>query len=70
MKNSIAKKRKQAPVEYLVVGVDPHKKKHASVFVTHNKLKFDNSREGFETVLEWAKSEILLMKFSNVQMSV
>ena len=30
MKNSAAKKRKQVPSGYLVVGVDPHKKKHAS----------------------------------------
>ena len=36
MKNSTAKKRKQVPVEYLVVGVDPHKKKHAAVFVTQD----------------------------------
>jgi len=64
MKNSTAKKRKQVPVGYLVVGVDPHKKKHAAVFVTqdfmtHSKLKFDNSREGFETVLERARTEML-----------
>ncbi len=31
MKNSAAKKRKQVPVGYLVIGVDPRKKKHAAV---------------------------------------
>ncbi len=36
MKNSTAKKRKQVPAGYLVVGVDPHKKKHAAVFVTQD----------------------------------
>ena len=64
MKNSAAKKRKQVPAGYLVVGVDPHKKKHAAVFVTqdfmtHSKLKFDNSRGGFEAVLERARTEML-----------
>ncbi len=64
MKNSAAKERKQVPAGYLVVGVDPHKKKHAAVFMTqdfmtHSKLKFDNSREGFETVLERARPEML-----------
>ena len=64
MKNSTAKKCKQVPAGYLVVGVDPHKKKHAAVFMTqdfmtNSKLKFDNSREGFETVLERARTEML-----------
>ncbi|MFC1976873.1 hypothetical protein ACFLWS_01185 [Chloroflexota bacterium] len=44
-----------------MVGVDTHKKKHAAVFVTQDfmtrsKLKFDNSREGFETILERART--------------
>jgi len=64
MKNSAAKKRRQVPTGYLVVGVDPHKKKHAAVFMTqdfttHSKFKFDNSREGFEMVLERVKNEML-----------
>ena len=64
MKNSAAEKRKQVPAGYLVVGVDPHKKKHAAVFMTqdfmvHSKLKFDNSREGFEKVLERVRTEML-----------
>jgi transposase len=64
MKNSAAKKRKQVPAGYLVIGVDPHKKKHAAVvitqdFTTHSKFKFDNSREGFEMVLERAKALML-----------
>ena len=64
MKNSAAKKRWQVPAEYLVVGVDPHKKKHAAVFMTqdfttHSKFKFDNSREGFNMVLEKARTVML-----------
>ena len=63
MKNSAAEKRKQVPAGYLVVGVDPHKKKHAAVFMTqdfiiHSKMKFDNSREGFERVLERVRAEM------------
>jgi len=30
MKNSAANKLKQVPVGYLVIGIDPHQKKHAS----------------------------------------
>ena len=36
MKDSAAKKRKQVPAGYLVVGVDPHKKKHAAVLMTQD----------------------------------
>jgi len=43
MKNSAANKLKQVPVGYLVIGIDPHKKKHAAVimaqdFTTHSKF--------------------------------
>lgn len=66
MKNSAARNRKQVSTGYLVIGIDPHKKKHAAVFMTQDfttqgKLKFDNSREGFETVLSRAKNEMLRM---------
>jgi len=45
------------------MGVDPHKKKHAAVaitqdFTTHSKFKFDNSREGFEMMLQRARVEM------------
>ena len=33
MKNSAAKKLKQVLADYPVIGVDPHKKKHAAVFI-------------------------------------
>jgi len=64
MKNTAAEKRKQIPKGYLVVGIDPHKKKHATVaitqdFTTHSKFKFDNSREGFEIALERIRAEMV-----------
>ena len=64
MKNSTAKKLKQVPEGYLIIGVDPHKKKHAVVVMTQgaivqSKLKFNNSRSGFEEVLQRARAEML-----------
>jgi len=64
MQNNAARKRKQVPEGYLVVGVDPHKKRHAAVaitqdFTTQAKFKFDNTREGLETMLDRAKAEMV-----------
>jgi transposase len=64
MKNSAALKLKQVPVGYLVVGVDPHKKKHAAVAITEDlmvraKFKFSNSKAGFEQALENARTEMV-----------
>ena len=64
MKNSIATKLKQVPEGYLLTGIDPHKKKHAVVaitqdFIAHSKFKFNNSREGYEVVLERVKAEMV-----------
>jgi transposase len=64
MKNTAARKRKQVPEGYLVVGVDPHKKRHAAVaitqdFTTQAKFKFDNTREGLEMMLERARAEMV-----------
>ena len=57
MKSSTARKLKQVPVGYLMVGVDPHQKKHAAVALTqdavvHTKFKFANSRQGYEQALD------------------
>jgi hypothetical protein len=64
MKNSAAKKLKQVPAGYLVIGVDPHKNKHAAVATTEDlmvraKFKFVNSRAGFEQALEKARTEMV-----------
>jgi hypothetical protein len=60
MKNTAARKRKQVPERYLVIGVDPHKKRHAAVaitqdFATQAKFKFDNASEGLEMMLDRAE---------------
>jgi transposase len=64
MENTAAKKRKQVPEGYLIIGVDPHKKRHAAVaitqdFTTQDKFKFDNTREGLETMLRRARTEMV-----------
>lgn len=63
MKNSTAKKLRQVPAGYLIIGVDPHKKKHAVVAMTqdaivHTKLRVNNSRQGYEELLERAKDQM------------
>ncbi len=63
MKSTAARKLKQAPEGYLVMGVDPHKKKHTAVaiiqyFTTLVKFKLDNSREGFEMMLQRSRVEM------------
>ena len=64
MENTAARKLKQVPEEYLIIGVDPHKKRHAAVaitqdFATQAKFKFDNTREGLETMLHRARMEMV-----------
>ncbi len=64
MENNAARKRKQVPEGYLIVGVDPHKKRHAAVVITqdftiHCKFKFDNTREGLEVMLDRAREEMV-----------
>ena len=64
MKNTLAEKLKRVPGEYLVVGIDPHEKKHTAVAITQDfstlaKFKFDNTRAGFESMLERAKEAMV-----------
>jgi len=64
MKNSAAMKLRQVPAGYLVVGIDPHKKKHAAVAITEDlmvrvRFKFTNSGAGFEQALENARAEMI-----------
>ncbi|MBM4433478.1 MAG: IS110 family transposase, partial [Chloroflexi bacterium] len=49
---------------YLVIGIDPHKKRHAAVaitqdFASRDRFKFDNTREGLEMMLNRAKAEMV-----------
>jgi hypothetical protein len=60
MQNTAARKLKQVPEGYLIIGVDPHKKRHAAVvitkdFTTRDKFKFDNTREGLKMMLDRTK---------------
>jgi transposase len=64
MENTAARKLKQVPEGYLIIGVDPHKKRHAAVAITQDftirdKFKFDNTREGLEMMLGRARVEML-----------
>src|SRR4030043_1643778 len=64
MENTSARKRKQVPEGYLIIGVDPHKKRHAAVAITQDftirdKSKFDNTREGLETMLRRTRTEMV-----------
>lgn len=57
MKNSTALKLRQIPANYLIVGVDAHKERHAAVLktqdaVVHSRFKVDNSRRGVQELLE------------------
>jgi transposase len=63
MKNSAARKLRQVPEGFLIVGVDPHKKRHAAVTMTRDllvqsKFKFSNCRDGFEEALEHARADM------------
>ena len=60
MENTAARKRKQVPEGYLIIGVDPHKNRHAAMaitqdFTTRDKFKFDNTREGLEMMVDVPK---------------
>ena len=62
MKNTAARKLRQVPEGYLIIGVDPHKKKHAAVAITQEftireRFKFDNAKEGLELLLRRVKTE-------------
>jgi hypothetical protein len=63
MKNTAARKRRQVPEGYLIIGIDPHKKKHAAVAITQDltlraRFKVENTREGLDLLLKRAKSEM------------
>ena len=64
MKNSAANKMKQVPDGFLIVGIDPHKKKHAAVAITQDltvraRFKFDNTRDGLEAMAGRARTEMV-----------
>jgi transposase len=75
MKNTSARKRKQVPEGYLIIGVDPHKKKHAAVAITQDftirdRFKFDNTREGLEFLLRRVKAEMVKSNCRGVMFAI
>jgi len=75
MQNNAARKLKQVPERYLVVGIDPHKKKHAAVAITQDlsirdKFKFDNTMEGFELLLRRVRSEMVKSNCRGVMFAI
>jgi len=63
MKNKTARKIRQVPPGYLIMGIDPHKKIHAAVAmkqdtIIRTKFKFTNSRQGFEQVIMSARDQM------------
>ncbi len=64
MKNDTARKPRQVPPGYLIMGIDPHKKIHVAVAMTqdsvfHTKFKFANSRQGYEQVMVSARDQMV-----------
>ena len=64
MQNTAARKLKQVPEGYLIVGIDPHKKKHAAVAITQDltirdRFKLDNTREGLEFMVRRVRTEMV-----------
>jgi len=75
MKNSAARKLKQVPEGYLIIGVDPHKKKHAAVAITqdftlHDRFKFDNTRDGLEFLLRRVRAEMVQSNCRGVMFAI
>ena len=75
MKNSAARKLKQVPEGYLIIGVDPHKKKHAAVAITqdftlHDRFKFDNTRDGLEFLLRRVRAEMVKSNCRGVMFAI
>ena len=75
MENTAARKRKQVPEGYLIIGIDPHKKRHAAVaitqdFTTRDKFKFDNTREGLEIMLRRVRTGMMKSGCRGVMFSI
>ncbi len=75
MKNTAARKLRQVPEGYLIIGIDPHKKKHAAVAITQDftlrdRFKFDNTREGLEFLLRRVKAEMVQSNCRGVMFAI
>lgn len=65
MKSNTVEKLKQIPDRCLMVGVDPHKRRHVAVVMTQDarvwgKGKFDNDMVGYTKLKEWARERMMV----------
>jgi transposase len=75
MENTVARKLKQVPEGYLVIGIDPHKKRHAAVaitqdFITRDRFKFDNTREGLDFLVRRVRAEMVKSSCRGVMFAI
>ena len=75
MKNNAARKLKQVPQVYLVIGINPHKKKHAAGAITQNftitdRFKFDNTREGPNLLLRKVRVEMVELNCRGIMLTI
>jgi transposase len=75
MKNDAARKLKMVPPNYLLIGIDPHKKTHAAVAMTydlvvHTRFKFSNSSEGFASLVQRMQDLMIKTGSSGVLFSI
>jgi transposase len=75
MENTAVRKRKQVPEGYLIIGIDPHKKRHAAVAITQefsirDKFKFDNTGEGLEIMVRRARTEMVKLDCRGVMFAI
>jgi len=75
VKNSTVNKLKQIPDASLIVGIDPHKKKHVAVAMKQDarvvgKRQFDNSVSGFIALVHWAKERAKDTERQNIVFSI
>jgi len=75
MQNTAARKLKQVPEGYLIVGIDPHKKKHAAVAITQDltirdRFKLDNTREGLEFLVRRVRTEMVKSNCQGVMFAI
>ena len=75
MGNTVARKLKQVPEGYLVIGIDPHKKRHAAVaitqdFIARDRFKFDNTREGLDFLVRRVRAEMVKSNCRGVMFAI
>ena len=70
-----ARKLQQVPDNFLIVGIDPHKKRHAAVSITqdlttHDKFKFDNNRDGLDLLVQRARAAMVKSECRGIMFAI